>query len=64
MVREAIGIGVAVGLLAGCASNMPAPTATNPMFSEAQQCMRGGGWWRQSLGICDMQGTGVETGGR
>jgi hypothetical protein len=41
-VREAIGIGVAVWLLAGCASNMPAPTTTNPMFSEAQQCMRGG----------------------
>lgn len=64
MMREAVGIGVAVWLLAGCASNMSAPTTTNPMVSDAQQCMRGGGWWRQSLGICDMQGTGVETRGR
>ena len=64
MVRVAVGIGFAVWLLAGCASNMSAPTTTNPMVSDAQQCMRGGGWWRQSLGICDMQGTGVETRGR
>jgi hypothetical protein len=63
MVREAIGIAAAVWFLAGCASNMSAPT-TNPMLSEAQQCMRGGGWWRQSLGICETQGTGVETRGR
>jgi hypothetical protein len=64
MVREAIGIAVIVWLLAGCASTMPAPTPTNPMFSEAQQCMRGGGSWRQSLGLCDMQGTGAEMRGR
>jgi len=54
------GIGLAVRLLAGCSSNMPAPATPDPMFSEAQQCMRGGGWWRASLRICDMQGTGVE----
>lgn len=30
------------------------------MMTDAQQCIRGGGWWRQSLGVCDMQGTGVE----
>jgi hypothetical protein len=60
MMREAIGIAVTAWLLAGCGSNMPAPTTTSPMVSEAQQCMRGGGWWRESLGICDMQGTGVE----
>jgi len=59
MVRGIIGIGATVWCLAGCGSSMPSP-ATIPMFSEAQQCMRGGGWWRESLGICDMQGTGVE----
>jgi hypothetical protein len=65
MVREAIGIAVTVGFLTGCGLNMPAPTtATNPMLSEAQQCMRGGGWWRQSLGVCEIQGTGVEARGR
>jgi hypothetical protein len=64
MVREAIGIAVAVWFLAGCASNMPAPTTTNPTLSEAQQCRRGGGGWRDSLGICDMQGTGAEPKGR
>jgi hypothetical protein len=53
--------GVASG---GCGSNMPAPATTNPIVSKEQQCMRGGGWWRQSLGICDMQGTGVEGRGR
>jgi len=62
MVQAAIGIAVTIWLLAGCGSSMPAPTTTtDPMVSETQQCMRGGGWWRQSLGICDMQGTGVET---
>lgn len=60
MTREAIGIAVAVWLLAGCGSTVPAPTSTYPMLSEAQECTRGGGWWRQSLGICDRQGTGVE----
>jgi hypothetical protein len=60
MVREGIGIAVTLWLLAGCGSTMPAPTTTSPMFSEAEQCTRGGGWWRVSLGVCDMQGTGVE----
>lgn len=60
MMREAIGIAVGVWLLAGCGSTMSAPTTASPMLSEAQRCTRGGGWWRQSLGICDMQGTGVE----
>jgi hypothetical protein len=60
MVREAIGIAATVWLLAACGSNMPAPTTTNPTLSDAQQCTRGGGWWRASLGVCDMQGTGVE----
>jgi hypothetical protein len=53
-------VGIAATLcLAGCSSSIPSPTTT-PMFSEAHQCVRGGGWWRESLGICDMQGTGVE----
>jgi hypothetical protein len=62
MVRESIGTVVTVWLLAGCGSNMPATTTPSPMFSEAQQCMRGGGWWRASMGFCDMQGTGPEVG--
>ena len=60
MIREAIGIAVAAGLLAGCGSTVLAPTSPYPMLSEAQECTRGGGWWRQNLGICDRQGTGVE----
>jgi hypothetical protein len=60
MAREAIGIAVTVWLLAGCGSNEPAPTTTGPTFSEAHQCLRGGGVWWAILGVCDMQGTGVE----
>ncbi len=62
MVRQAIGIAVMVWALAGCASTMAPPPTTDPMLSQAQQCTRGGGWWRQSLGICDVQGTGPELG--
>jgi hypothetical protein len=52
-------VGIAATLcLAGCSSSIPSPTT--PMFSEAHQCVRGGGWWRESLGMCDMQGTGTE----
>jgi hypothetical protein len=61
MARIAIGLAVAVWLLAGCGSSMPPPaTSASSMLTDAQQCIRGGGWWRQSLGVCDMQGTGVE----
>jgi len=61
MARMAIGLTVAVWLLAGCGSSMPPPaTSASSMLTDAQQCIRGGGWWRQSLGVCDMQGTGVE----
>jgi hypothetical protein len=59
MVRGIVGIAATLWCLAGCGSSMPSPTTT-PVLSEAQQCVRGGGWWRDSLGICDMQGTGVE----
>ena len=60
MVRGIVGIAATLWCLAGCGSSMPSSTTTTPVFSEAQQCTRGGGWWRQSLGTCDMQGTGVE----
>ena len=42
MVRAGIGVAVTVWFLTGCASTMPASAPTNPMLSEAQQCMRGG----------------------
>jgi len=58
MVRLAVGIAVAACILTGCASTMSSPPTTDPMLSQAQQCVRGGGWWRQSLGICDMPGGG------
>ena len=61
MARTAIGLAVAAWLLAGCGSSMPPPaTSASSMLTDAQQCIRGGGWWRQSLGVCDIQGTGVE----
>ena len=51
-------------LLAGCTSAGPATPpgqATAPIGKalEAQQCQRGGGWWRANLGVCDWQGTGT-----
>jgi len=57
----ALSIGV---LLAGCASAGPATgpdaaSAANGKALEAQQCQRGGGWWRSNLGVCDWQGTGT-----
>ena len=60
MARKAIAIAVTGWVLAGCASTVLPPTTTNPTLSQAQQCMRGGGWWRESLGICEVQGTGAE----
>ena len=54
MLRGMIGIAATVWLLAGC-------TATSGvMFSEAQQCTRGGGWWRANLGLCEIQGVGKQ----
>ena len=52
MVRPLIGIALTVWLLAGCTG------ASGVVFSEAQQCTRGGGWWRANLGICEIQGEG------
>jgi hypothetical protein len=54
MVRGIIGIVVTVWLAAGCS------TAPSPMLSEAQQCTRGGAWWRANLGICEIQGVGKQ----
>jgi hypothetical protein len=33
--------------------------AATAKVTEAQQCQRGGGWWRANLGVCDWQGTGA-----
>ena len=60
MVRQALEIALAVSLLAGCGAFTQTQAPSDPMFSEAQQCVRGGGYWRQNLGVCDTQGTGVE----
>ena len=59
MVRGIVGIAATLWCLAGCGSSMPSQTST-PMSSEPQECVRGGGWWRESLGMCDMQETGTE----
>lgn len=50
--RYVIGIAVVVWLLAGCSPN------TGLTWSEAQECTRGGGWWRLNLGVCEIQGEG------
>jgi len=63
MVRVGTSIAVTVWLLAGCA-NMQAPTTPGPAVSEKERCTRGGGWWRESLGVCDTQGTGPEQGSK
>jgi hypothetical protein len=54
MVRGIIGIAVTVWLAAGCSA------APSLMLSEAQQCTRGGAWWRANLGICEIQGVGKQ----
>jgi hypothetical protein len=53
MVREIIGIAVTVWLAAGC-------SAPGQMLSEVQQCTHGGGWWRSTLGVCEIQGVGKQ----
>jgi hypothetical protein len=52
-----IGIVTAILLLTGCSVEMNA-AATTAEATEAQQCQRGGGWWRANLVVCDWQGTG------
>jgi hypothetical protein len=52
MVRGIIGLAVTVLIVAGCSA------APDLLFSEAQQCTRGGGWWRVNLGVCEIQGEG------
>ena len=56
-VRAAITIAVGTLLLAGCAARMDT-TEITATATEAQQCQRGGGWWRANLGVCDWPGTG------
>jgi len=56
--RNGLGVVFAVWLLAGCSTSTPPPTGPDLMLTQAQQCMRAGGWWRQSLGTCDLQSTG------
>ena len=56
-VRAVITIVAGVLALAGCAAQMDTPETT-AKATEAQQCQRGGGWWRANLGVCDWQGTG------
>ncbi|HKX06486.1 MAG TPA: hypothetical protein VJX71_28620 [Methylomirabilota bacterium] len=50
--RSVIGIAVVVWLLAGCSSGL------GLTWNEAQECTRGGGWWRLNLGVCEIQGEG------
>lgn len=54
--RGIIGLAAAL-LLVGCAANM-ADTTTSKA-TDAEQCQRGGGWWRANLVVCDWQGTGT-----
>jgi ABC-type uncharacterized transport system auxiliary subunit len=58
MVRELAAVAAIVFGLTGCSSTTSVPADTTILT--AQQCTRGGGWWRVSLGVCDMQGTGVQ----
>jgi len=60
MTRRIIGLAVTLCCLAGCGSTWPVPASGDSTFSDARQCTRGGGWWRTSLGVCDVQGTGPE----
>lgn len=57
-VRALISIVAGVLLLTGCSAGMN-DDATTAKVNEAQQCQRGGGWWRANLGVCDWQGTGT-----
>ena len=56
--RALIRIVAGILLLTGCSAEMNA-IATTTRATEAQQCQRGGGWWRANLDVCDWQGTGT-----
>ena len=58
MIRGFAAVAVTLCCLVGCSSTAPVPA--NSTLLTAQQCARGGGWWRMSLGVCDIQGTGVQ----
>ena len=57
--RTILGIVTTVALLSGCAANT-ASTPTAAKNTQAEQCERGGGWWRANLDVCEVQGTGKQ----
>lgn len=57
-VRRLIRIAASLLVLTGCSTAMRIDETT-AKAAEAQQCQRGGGWWRANLGVCDWQGTGT-----
>ena len=56
--RGLIRIAASLLVLTGCSTAMRVDETTTKA-TEAQQCQRGGGWWRANLGVCDWQGTGT-----
>ena len=58
-VRTMVGIVTTVALLSGCAAN-PASTPAAAKNTQAEECERGGGWWRVNLDLCEAQGTGKQ----
>lgn len=52
MTRRLAAVALTLCCLAGCSSTAAVPA--DPMVTTAQQCTRGGGWWRIGLGVCDM----------
>ncbi len=60
MLRGILTIAATLCCLAGCGSVTTGATSANLGFSEAQQCTRGGARWQTILGVCEVQGTGVE----
>ncbi len=52
MMRYVMCAVIAGWLLAGCSTAGP-----DLVLTDAQQCTRGGGWWRANLGLCEIMGT-------
>ena len=53
-----VGCATVLAILNGCATSSTAPTIDTR--TQAEQCERGGGWWRPNLGVCEVQGTGKQ----
>jgi len=53
-----VGCAAVLAILSGCATSSTAPTIDTR--TQAEQCERGGGWWRPNLGVCEVQGTGKQ----